>query len=112
MVPNAVAAPCGETRVIVLPTRRPNLVARPTPTATASSPRKSSSDPTRTLWATAPMRLRSSWRMPRTSAPADWPPSAESSTWPSTTGVVETTPGTARMRAAVASKSVSGAPAA
>ena len=71
MVPNAVAAPCGETSVSSLPTASPNFDASPTPTAIASSPRKSSSEPARTWSDTARIRRKSSGPTPRTNPPAD-----------------------------------------
>ena len=98
MVPKAVAAPWGETSVILLPAARPKRLARVTPMAIASGPMKASSEPPRILLETECRRFRSAGRMPRTKPPALLPRSSVSSTWPSTTGIADTTPGTAWMR--------------
>ena len=48
-VPKAVAWPCGDTMVRLLPTVRPKRCASPTPTAIASSPLKFARLPARIL---------------------------------------------------------------
>ena len=52
MVPNAVAAPCGEISVILLPGARPKRLASVAPIAMASGPAKVSSEPP-TMWSLA-----------------------------------------------------------
>ncbi len=104
VVPKGVTLPLGAMRVIGLPACSPSRAAMPAPMMTCSPLSKLSSAWGLSLLDTVVRPARSARRSPRTTTPR-LTPFWLAITSPSTTGAARVTPGTARMRAATASKS-------
>ncbi len=105
VTPNGVTLPRGAISVIEPPGAMSSLAARRAPMITLSPPLNMASASGVSELETAVRSLRSPARMPRTTTPGEVPP-PEASAWPSMIGATWTTPGTARTRAATASKLV------
>ena len=86
--------------MIVSPAARPNWAAMREPIKTPCPVAKPTISPDRILDETTESLVRSSGRIPRTSAPVPAPSRPEASVWPSTKGNAMVTPGTAAKRSA------------